>query len=210
MAEDAGQTIPFSEEVSRVDLTSIAIASQCDEVEVALQFLDYGYSYAGSLLYNFGFQKGSGHDVETWDYDESGEPLMDGDALLTVADATNIASGVISTKDLAGIVFDTRLSFEFGERELSCFDAWRTNKTTDNILGSATTLNAEEGTDASSIYSDILTYVATTSLQFINGDMDINDDAVWESYVVNIEDMDVASLTKIIQGAYDRAHSEQA
>lgn len=210
VAEEAGQTIPFYEEVSLVDMTSIAISSQCDEVEVALQFLDYGYSYAGSLLYNFGFQKGSGHDVETWDYDESGEPLMDGDALLTVADATNIASGVISTKDLAGIVFDTRLSFEFGERELSCFDAWRTNKTTDNILGSATTLNAEEGTDASSIYSDILTYVATTSLQFINGDMDINDDAVWESYVVNIEDMDVASLTKIIQGAYDRAHSEQA
>lgn len=210
VAEEAGQTIPFYEEVSLVDMTSIAISSQCDEVEVALQFLDYGYSYAGSLLYNFGFQKGSGHDVETWDYDESGEPLMDGDALLTVADATNIASGVISTKDLAGIVFDTRLSFEFGERELSCFDAWRTNKTTDNILGSATTLNAEEGTDASSIYSDILTYVATTSLQFINGDMDINDDAVWESYVVNIEDMDVASLTEIIQGAYDRAHSEQA
>ena len=207
VAETAGQTIPFYEEVSLIDMTSLAVSTQCDNVEVALQFLDYGYSYEGSLLYNFGFQKGSGHDVETWDYDGDGEPVFDGDALKTVAESTNIASGVISTKDLAGVVFDKRLSFEFGERELSCFEAWSTNKTTENLLGSKTVLNAEESTEASAIYSDILTYVATSALQFINGDMDVNDDAVWDSYVKNIEDMGIEDLTEIIQGAYDRANS---
>lgn len=206
VAEEAGATIPFFEEVSLIDMTSLAISSQCEAVEVALQFLDYGYSYEGSLLYNFGFQKGSGHDVETWDFDADGEPLMDGDALLTVAEATNIASGVISTKDLAGVVFDKRLSFEFGERELACFDAWSTNKTNENILGSATTLNAEEGTEASAIYSDILTYVATSSLQFINGTLDIDNDADWDNYVSTIESMNIDGLTDIIQGAYDRAN----
>ena len=207
VAEEAGATIPFFEEVSFIDMTSLAISSQCENVEVALQFLDYGYSYEGSLLYNFGFQKGSGEGtVETWDLGTDGEPLMDGDALLTVAEATNIASGVISTKDLAGIVFDKRLSFEFGERELSCFDAWATNKNTSCILGSATTLNPEESTTASSIYSDILTYVATASLQFINGDLDIKDDAVWNRYVSDIEGMNISELTNIVQGAYDRAN----
>lgn len=207
VAEEAGATIPFFEEVSFIDMTSLAISSQCENVEVALQFLDYGYSYEGSLLYNFGFQKGSGEGtVETWDFGTDGEPLMDGDALLTVAEATNIASGVISTKDLAGIVFDKRLSFEFGERELSCFDAWATNKNTSCILGSATTLNPEESTTASSIYSDILTYVATASLQFINGDLDIKDDAVWNRYVSDIEGMNISELTNIVQGAYDRAN----
>ncbi len=207
VAEEAGATIPFFEEVSFIDMTSLAISSQCENVEVALQFLDYGYSYEGSLLYNFGFQKGSGEGtVETWDFGTDGEPLMDGDALLTVAEATNIASGVISTKDLAGIVFDKRLSFEFGERELSCFDAWATNKNTYCILGSATTLNPEESTTASSIYSDILTYVATASLQFINGDLDIKDDTVWNRYVSDIEGMNISELTNIVQGAYDRAN----
>lgn len=207
VAEEAGATIPFFEEVSFIDMTSLAISSQCENVEVALQFLDYGYSYEGSLLYNFGFQKGSSEGtVETWDFGTDGEPLMDGDALLTVAEATNIASGVISTKDLAGIVFDKRLSFEFGERELSCFDAWATNKNTSCILGSATTLNPEESTTASSIYSDILTYVATASLQFINGDLDIKDDAVWNRYVSDIEGMNISELTNIVQGAYDRAN----
>ena len=206
VAETAGQEIPFFEEVSLLDMTAIAISTDCEDVEVALQFLDYGYSYEGSLLYNFGFQKGSGHDVETWDFDENGEPLFDGDAIKTVAESTNIASGVISTKDLAGVVFDKRLSFEFEERELACFDAWSTNKTTDGILGSKTVLTAEEATEASAIYGDIITYVATSALQFINGDLDV-DGSDWDSYVQNIEGMGVEDLTEIIQAAYDRAHS---
>lgn len=204
VAETAGQHIPFYEEVTLVDMTSLAISTQCENVEVALQFLDYGYSYEGSLLYNFGFQKGSGHDLETWDFNDEGEPEFDGAVLNSIA-ATNIASGVVATKDLAGVVFDTRLAFEFDERELSCMDAWSTNKSADNILGSDVQFTAEEGVEASAIYSDILTYVSTSVLQFINGTLDINDDATWNSYVSTIEGMNLAGLTEIVQGAYDRA-----
>ena len=126
--------------------------------------------------------------------------------LKSVAEATNIASSIVSTKDLAGIVCDTRLSFEFGERELACFEAWSTNKNTSQMLGSVTQLTAEEGIEAAGIYSDILTYVSTSALQFINGDLNVDDDAVWEEYVTQIENMNVDGLTEIIQGAYDRAH----
>ena len=208
VAEEAGQTIPFFEENSLVDSTgasAISISSQCDDVEAALRFLDYGYSYEGSLLYNFGFQKGSGHDVETWDYDDEGVPTFDAEVMNGIA-TTNIASSVVATKDLAGVIFDARLAFEFGERELSCFDAWSTNKNTSNILGSDTILTAEENTDASAIYSDIITYVGTSALQFINGDLDVNDDAVWNDYVAKIESMNIGELTEIIQTAYDRAN----
>ncbi len=209
VAETSGQTIPFYEETSMVDTTGaakISISSQCDEVETALQFLDYGYSYEGGLLYNYGFEQGSGHDVETWYYDESGEPMFDGDALLSIAESTNLASGVVSTKDLAGVIYDTRLSFEFGERELSCFDAWSTNKNGSNNLGSDVVLTSEESTEASAIYSDIITHVATSALQFINGAQDVDDDAVWDSYVKSVEDMNIDGLTEIIQTAYDRVN----
>ncbi len=207
VAEEKGQIINFYEEVTLKDMTSMAVTTDCDNVEVALQFLDYGYSYEGALLYNFGFAKGDDSgQYQTYDFDDNGEPVFDEAALLAVAEQTNIASGVVCTKDLAGIVYDTRLAFSFGDRELACFDAWKTDKTANNILGSATTLTAEEGTDASAIYSDIITYVATSVLQFIRGDMDVNDDAVWNSYVADIEGMNLAGLTEIIQGAYDRAH----
>ena len=168
--------------------------------------MDYGYSYEGSLLYNFGFQKGSGHELETWDFDDNGVPTFDAAVMNSIA-TTNIASSIVATKDLAGVVFDERLAFEFGERELSCFDAWKTNKNTNNILGSDVQLTSEESTEASGLYSDIITYVGTSALQFINGDLDVNDDAVWEEYVANIEGMGIADLTEIVQAAYDRANS---
>lgn len=208
VAEEKGQTINFYEEISLKDMSSLAITTDCKNVEVALQFLDFGYSYEGALLYNFGFAKGDdAGQYQTYDFDANGEPVFDEAALLDVAEQTNIASGVVSTKDLAGIVYDTRLAFSFGDRELACFDAWKTDKVANNILGSATSLTAEEGSTASAIYSDIVTYVATSVLQFIRGDMDVNDDAAWDEYVANIEAMNVDELTEIIQGAYDRAHS---
>ena len=209
VAEVSGQTIPFYEETSMVDTVGaakISISSQCEDVETALQFLDYGYSYEGGLLYNYGFEEGSGHDVETWYYDDNNEPMFDGAALLSVAESTNLASGVVATKDLAGVVYDTRLSFEFGERELSCFDAWSTNKNGSNNLGSDVVLTSEESTEASAIYSDIITHVATSALQFINGAQDVDDDAVWDAYVKSIEDMNIDGLTEIIQTAYDRVN----
>ncbi len=209
VAEEAGQTIPFFEENSLVDSSgaaAISISSQCKDVEAALRFLDYGYSYDGAVLYNFGFQKGSGHEVETWDFNDEGIPTFDAEVMNGIA-TTNIASSVIATKDLAGVVFDARLAFEFGERELSCFDAWSTNKNTNNVLGSDVQLTAEENTDASAIYSDIITYVGTSALQFINGDLDVDDDGDWEKYVSTIEGMNLSGLTEIIQAAYDRANS---
>lgn len=209
VAEEAGQTIPFFEENSLVDSSgaaAISISSQCKDVEAALRFLDYGYSYDGSVLYNFGFQKGSGHEVETWDFNDEGIPAFDAEVMNGIA-TTNIASSIIATKDLAGVVFDARLAFEFGERELSCFDAWSTNKNTNNVLGSDVQLTAEENTDASAIYSDIITYVGTSALQFINGDLNVDDDGDWDNYVSTVESMNLAGLTEIIQTAYDRANS---
>lgn len=208
VAEEAGQTIPFFEENSMVDstgATALSISSKCDHVEEALRFLDYGYSYEGSLLYNFGFQKGSGHDVETWDFNDKGVPTFDAEVMNGIA-STNIASSIIATKDLAGIVFDARLAFEFGERELSCFEAWSTNKNTSNILGADVQLTSEEMTEASAIYSDIITYVGTSALQFINGDLDVDNDGDWDKYVSTIEGMNLSGLTEIVQAAYDRVN----
>lgn len=210
VGETPGQEIPFFEEVTLVDniATILCVSTQCENVETALKFLDYGYSYAGSLLYNFGYQKGSGHEIESWDFNAEGRPEFD-PAVFEQFGATAIGSSVLATKDLGGVIVDTRLAFEFGDRENACFDAWKTNKRPANILGSATQFTAEEGQEAAGIYSDILTHVSTSVLQFINGDLDVDDDSVWKGYVSEIEAMDLGRLTEIVQTAYDRAASER-
>ena len=210
VGETPGQEIPFFEEVTLVDniATILCVSTQCENVETALKFLDYGYSYAGSLLYNFGYQKGSGHEIESWDFNAEGRREFD-PAVFEQFGATAIGSSVLATKDLGGVIVDTRLAFEFGDRENACFDAWKTNKRPANILGSATQFTAEEGQEAAGIYSDILTHVSTSVLQFINGDLDVDDDSVWKGYVSEIEAMDLGRLTEIVQTAYDRASSER-
>ena len=75
------------------------------------------------------------------------------------------------------------------------------------MIGSKCTLTAEQTATASSIYNDILTHVATSSLQFINGDLDVDDDAVWNKYVSEIENMNIGELTQIVQDAYDTAYN---
>lgn len=107
--------------------------------------------------------------MESWDFDAEGEPQFDA-VVIDQYDSTNIASATLCTKDMPGVYYDKRLSFDFGDRENACFEAWSTNKDKAYILGSSTTLDATEGSEASAIYSDILTYVATSALQFINGD----------------------------------------
>lgn len=207
VGETSGQEIPFFEEVTLVDniATILCVSTQCENVETALKFLDYGYSYEGSLLYNFGYQKGSGHEIESWDFNDQGRPEFD-PAVFEQFGATAIGSSVLATKDLGGVIVDTRLAFEFGDRENACFDAWKTNKRPANILGSATQFTAEEGQEAAGIYSDILTHVSTSVLQFINGDLDVDDDGVWNGYVSEIEAMDLGRLTELVQTAYDRAN----
>ena len=207
VAETAGQTIPFYENVTLVDSTKLAISTQCEHTEELLAFLDFGYSYEGAVLYNYGFEIGSGEGTwETFYYDENGDPQIAPETLDQIAPSTNLASSAFSTRDLAGICMEDKLSFEFGERELSCFSVWSTNKTTQNNLGADVSLTSEEMNEYAFIYGDIITYVATCVLQFINGDLDISGED-WEVYVQTIEDMNLAELTEIVQIAYDRAYA---
>ena len=41
-------------------------------------------------------------------------------------------------------------------------------------------------------------------MAFINGSKDINDDAVWEAYLVGFDNLNLTKIMEIRQGALDR------
>lgn len=194
----------FMSEVSLVKQEGLVVSTACDEPEAAVGFLDYWYSYEGYLLANYGFEG------EHWNYDEDGIPQFIPE-VVNQYENVNLAMCSFTSQDVGGVYADLRLA-EAGDnpwtdREYACFDAWSTRKDSAYRIGKLTQLTQEEAAAASDLYSDILTYVATSALQFVNGDLDVDDDAVWEAYVENIEAMNVEELIAIVQGAYDRAYS---
>lgn len=198
VAETSGQIIPFFEEITLVALpSSLCISSTCAYPEIAVSWCDYWYSYDGYLLANYGQQ---GVD---WDFDENGVPQYNPDVLAQY-ETVNLAFSSFTTRDLPYVQADNRLAFSFDDRENACFEAWSTNKNNDCIIGSKCVFNIEETTAAANIYGDILTYVSTSALQFINGDLSLDSD--WDNYVATIEGMNLSGLTALVQSAYDRAY----
>ena len=60
----------------------------------------------------------------------------------------------------------------------------------------------EEADARLTLYNDINKYLETTKAQFITGELDL--DADWDNYVGTLDQMGLADLLAIEQGAYDR------
>ncbi len=62
----------------------------------------------------------------------------------------------------------------------------------------------EEATERATMVTDITNYVKQMKVSFMNGEVDVNDDAAWDAYVKQVEAMGYERLMQIEQAAYDR------
>lgn len=199
VTKQAGDINPFFEETSLIYGDGTFVFATSEKAELACRWMDFWYSWDGYCLGCYGLE---GTDFA---FDETGFPVFRTERAAEF-ETVNAAMFYCNWSNFA-FVADNLKGFTFEEREMQCFPVWSSNRSNDSKIGSKCTLNAEQTAAASSIYSDILTHVATTALQFINGDLDIDDDAVWNQYVSDIEGMNIAGLTDIVQDAYDAAYA---
>lgn len=54
------------------------------------------------------------------------------------------------------------------------------------------------------IGQNIATYVEESFAAFLNGSKDIDDDAVWEQYLADLETYNLSRILEIRQACYDR------
>lgn len=169
------------------------VSANSKHPDVALMWLNYGFSEEGYYTANYGFEG------ETYVIDENGNPqwteMMTNDPDgRTIRTMVNLAtySGGSCRYDAFKLASDT-------DREV--MKVWLSTKDHENRYPKTVQLTAEESSAYTAAYSDIETYCAESVLQFITGEKDLSE---FDSYVETVKGMGIDDCVAIKQTAYDR------
>ena len=181
---------------------AFVISAHCKQPEMLVKWIDNLYTYEGSLLINFG------KEGEDWHYNEQHLPTWNDYILDQVNENTN---------------------YDLVTAQVSCYASgnvpcWFTDETfpgaqcrglgyeTSQKLAPYTNQQAwlfnftiEEAEEVSALKADINTNCHDVwRADFIKGAKDVNDDAVWNEYVQQIESLGLEDMMYLYQTALDR------
>jgi putative aldouronate transport system substrate-binding protein len=169
------------------------ITSGCEQPELAAQWLDFFYTIEGMEYINFGVEGDS--YVRTEDdvrYDLS-------DRVKNITDKTptdEFMSCVLY--DSFGLSSWERFKLIYDEEFLKAREVWELDGTALNLP--PVTLTSDEGSEYNNIYADLSTFVQEMTVGYIMG----TNDFTYESFVDQIEGMNIQRCIEIQQAAVDR------
>ncbi len=194
----AGDIIHFGnqDEVS-AGSTTASVSVSCENVELAVQWLDFWYSEPGYMAFNYGLEG------TTYTLDADGTPVFTDiiehnewglgytSAINTYCPIGNIAA----YNDIR------RFRQYYTDLTEEAIDLWG-NATDLAYVLPKLSLTDEESDVYNGNVADIETYAQESILSFITGAMDINTE--WDTYVSTLESMGVQENMEIYQAALDR------
>ncbi len=196
---------------------STAVNAQSKHVEDAVAVLDATLSDEVHNLLAMGIQG------ESWDYDADGNKVYIGDYLTAVGSTPDenarmamgisingmVASGlfpVYSVSNASGFGEDTYVGFVmpdgsveydnpyvFGSKHWT-YENMEPENSVDVSLPSIT---SEEREYVSEVTDPLYTYMSESFAKFVTGELDINDDAVWQSYLDTCNGYDIEGICAI-------------
>ena len=168
-----------------------------DEIQSACMLINYFYTEEGSLF--------AGYGVEgvTFEYQEDGTPwytelITDNPDGLSQTQSVvhHLGNNVPSLTDFA--IYNISVLTYLDE----FVDVW--GEADNTWAMPQVTLTIEESEEYSAVATDVETYLDETLMKFIRGDMDINDDAVWQEYLDTLDALGVNTMIEIYQAALNR------
>lgn len=188
---------------------TIAISTQCSDPTTAAIWMDYMYSYEGSVLLCYGIEGESYNMID-------GVPVFDYDYIRQFAadhdwDNTRYAAWLYYNpfNDWFGMrayMIDPSTAPEVTE----ALDIWNDSQyfSEDNYrLPMTLTYTNDESDERNALQSDIDTYTSETIAKFITGELNLDSD--WDAYVNNMKTtMNIDRLAEITEAAYARYTSK--
>lgn len=183
--------------------TTVAwITPQCDNKELALQFLNYGYTEAGGLLFNFGVEGESYTMVDgVPTYTEWITHNPDGLGMQAAMGQYNraaVGGGPFVQSD------EYARQYFWRPQQIESLEQW--NKTDAHKYNMPIyTVAEEDASEYASLGADITTFVAEARVHFVDGTWSI--DEYEEKYLEPLKAMGVDRYLEIIQEACDRFYA---
>lgn len=176
------------------------ITNSCENKELAAQFLNYGYTDEGHMLYVFGVE-GESYEMV------NGEPqyteyIMHNPDGLTVKKAM---SEYTLSWDNGPFVQDLRQKLQSASmpEQLAAWDIWD-DTTVEEYFLPKIAIAQKDLAEYSSLRSDIKTYVNEMTIKFVRGTESLDR---FDEYLATLESMGIDRLTEIIQAATDEYYA---
>lgn len=194
--KNEGDTIHVGYYTSRINRASYSVSTDCEDIELALKWIDYGYTEEGSLLGNWGIEG------KTFDVNADGSKYLT-DLILNNPDGmpSNVAKFVY-LRDSGPYVYDrARDMVTYSETQLSCYDVWPSNYDMANTIPNTLTLNTDESDTYGRLSGDIFTFVSESINKYITGATSMDE---YDTFVSTLTDLGMNDIVALYQAAYDR------
>ena len=199
--DDADQQVHLTDGVdSKIGLgKAYAIGPNSDEetVQALCMLMNYFYTEEGALLANYGVEG------VAFEYQEDGTPwytdmILNNPDGLTMTQALCFYVGYMVPCDCDYTVYNIASLTTWAD----FVEAWGTADNSWRMPD--VTLTAEEQEDYAAASADVDTYLDETLIKFIIGEIDVDDDAEWQTYLDSLDSLGVQTMVEIYQAAYER------
>ncbi len=186
---------------SRQHYGTAAIATTCENIPLAVTWVDYRYSPEGAFDCTWGVEG------VTFEYNESGEPYQTEFlyANENVPIMMFLLYATFNTITDPGLQFVAgQYAYPGGEKGLFALDYWA-SVPYDGAYQWPRTLNTDDFTEEdratyNALSADIVTYIGENFPQFIDNSKPLSD---WDSYVQTLVDMGINEVIALYQTYYD-------
>ena len=195
---EKGQTLHLGDQRSRVYYGSASVSTRCENIPLAITWIDWRYSDEGADLMSWGVQG------VAWDYNDAGERRVT-DFMLTTPGANYTMMCLIycmNTLCDPGLDINTaHYNYDGGDIVIEAY-AYMDIRDYDGAYEMPTgmTYTAEQRGEISSYGADVLTYIQENFLAFVDGSSPMS---AWADYESGLQAVGLPDLLGVYQEAYD-------
>lgn len=199
MVENEGDVQHFKQ--TSVFGANLAVTTACEDVELAVKWLNYFSTEDGILLCNYGVEGSS------WERDAEGNPVYTDFYTNNPDYPISQVEEALCMPQMCTVKIVDRMDYVYDELAQQALDTWTNNEFADSayVLPSGMTFNTEEQEVITANLSDIETYAAECLPKFIMGEMDAEAD--WDEFVSNVESMGLQDVLDAYQSCLDRYYA---